>query len=196
MRSLDPRVAELWERGRRYVVRTLEGRSARERWLLVGIAAIAATLLVKAAVVEPLKSRTEEAVAEADKREQGLQRAARLAPEIRRLRQEIAEVEKRIQPSAQTNLLQLLEQIAEAAQIRDRLESVKPRTGSKNDQYPESRADVQLRGATLPQLVQFLYRIQTADLYLIVRSLSIKTRNDDTQLLDVSFSVSSFQRKG
>jgi hypothetical protein len=194
VRSLDPRVTELWERGRRYVVRTLEGRSARERWFLVGIGAIGAALLVQAVVVTPLKAATEEAVAEAEKLEQGLQRAARLAPEIRRLRQEIAAVDKRIQPGAQTNLLQLLEQIAEAAQMRDRLESVKPKRASGNDQYPESRADVQLRGATLPQLVQFLYRIQTADLYLIVRSLSIKSRNDDTQLLDVSFSVSSFQR--
>ncbi len=194
MRALDPRVTELWERTRRYVLRTLEGRSPRERWLLVGIGAFAAALLVQLAVVDPLKESTAEAIAEAEKLEQGLQRASRLAPEIRRLRQEIAKVEKRIQPGAQTNLLQLLEQIAEAAQMRDRLESVKPKRASGNDQYPEARAEVQLRGATLPQLVQFLYRIQTADLYLIVRSLSIKTRNDDTQLLDVSFSVSSFQR--
>lgn len=194
MRSLDPRVTELWERARRYVVRTLEGRSARERWLLVGIAGFLATMLVQAAVVSPLKARTEAAKTEADRLETGLQRAARLAPEIRRLQQEIAQVESKIQPGAQTNLLQLLEQIAEAAQMRDRLESVKPKRASGNDQYPESRAEVQLRGATLPQLVQFLYRIQTADLYLIVRSLSIKSRNDDTQLLDVSFSVSSFQR--
>jgi type II secretory pathway component PulM len=194
VRSLDPRVTELWERARRYVVRTLEGRSARERWLLVGIAGFLATMLVQAAVVSPLKARTEAAKTEADRLETGLQRAARLAPEIRRLQQEIAQVESKIQPGAQTNLLQLLEQIAEAAQMRDRLESVKPKRASGNDQYPESRAEVQLRGATLPQLVQFLYRIQTADLYLIVRSLSIKSRNDDTQLLDVSFSVSSFQR--
>jgi type II secretory pathway component PulM len=191
---LDPRLVELWERALRSVQRTLEGRSARERWLLVGIGAIAATLLVQVAVVEPVKARTADAVAEAERLEQGLQRASRLAPEIRRLRQEISEVEKRIQPGAQTNLLQLLEQIAEAAQMRDRLESVKPKRASGNDQYPESRAEVQLRGATLPQLVQFLYRIQAADLYLLVRSLSIKSRNDDTQLLDVSFSVSSFQR--
>lgn len=194
MKWLDPRLVELWERALRSVQRTLEGRSARERWLLVGIGAIAATLLVQVAVVEPVKARTADAVAEAERLEQGLQRASRLAPEIRRLRQEISEVEKRIQPGAQTNLLQLLEQIAEAAQMRDRLESVKPKRASGNDQYPESRAEVQLRGATLPQVVQFLYRIQAADLYLIVRSLSIKSRNDDTQLLDVSFSVSSFQR--
>ncbi len=194
MTSLDPRVTELWERARRYVVRTLEGRSARERWLLVGIAGFAAAMLVQVAIVQPLKTRTEAAKAEADRLEQGLQRAARLAPEIRRLQQEISQVVSRIQPGAQTNLLQLLEQIAEAAQMRDRLESVKPKRASGNEQYPESRAEVQLRGATLPQLVQFLYRIQTADLYLIVRSLSIKSRNDDTQLLDVSFSVSSFQR--
>ena len=91
MKWLDPRIVELWERASRSVQRALEGRSARERWLLVGIGAIAAALLVQVVFVEPLKERTQEAVAEADRLEQGLQRASRLAPEIRRLRQEIAE---------------------------------------------------------------------------------------------------------
>jgi hypothetical protein len=191
---LDPRISELFERLRRQAQRELQKRSPRERWLLVAIAAVAAALLVRSVFVVPIEESTAEAEARAEALETGLARASRLAPEIRRLRQEIEVVEKRIQTGAQTNLLQLLEQLAEAAQMRDRLESIKPKRASGNDQYPEARAEVQLRGATLPQLVQFLYRIETADLYLIVRSLSIKTRNDDTQLLDVSFSVSSFQR--
>ena len=194
MKDLDPRVTELWQRLRSQALRALEGRSARERWFLVGAGAIAATLTVQIAIVSPLQESTKRANARAEALETGLQRASRLEPEIRRLKQEIGVVEQRIQTGAQTNLLQLLEQLADSAHMRDRLESIKPKRASGNDQYPEARAEVQLRGATLPQLVQFLYRIETADLYLIVRSLSVKTRNDDTQLLDVSFSVSSFQR--
>jgi hypothetical protein len=43
-------------------------------------------------------------------------------------------------------------------------------------------------------VVRLLHEIETARLYLIVRSLRITTRGKEQQVLDVSFSVSSFER--
>jgi hypothetical protein len=51
-----------------------------------------------------------------------------------------------------------------------------------------------LKGATLEQTMQLLYRIDTAPAHLIIRSLRIKSRPDGSNLLDVSISVSSFER--
>jgi hypothetical protein len=51
-----------------------------------------------------------------------------------------------------------------------------------------------LKGATLEQTVQLLYRIETAPVHLIMRSLRIKTRPDGSGRLDVNLSVSSFER--
>jgi len=169
--------------------------SARERWFLIGAVAVAAFLMVRFVAVTPLAAATERVNSAGEDLENDLQLAARIAPKIRQLRSEIAIVEERIQPGQKTDLFRLLEQLAAKAQMADKLEAVRPKTPSRNELYPETRAEVQLRGTTLAQTVQFLYSIETAPLYLIVRSVDIKARPDETQLLDVSFSVSSFQRK-
>jgi hypothetical protein len=84
--------------------------------------------------------------------------------------------------------------MAEQAQVKDALDSIKPKKPSGNERYPETRVEVQLKGATLKQTVQLLYRIETAPVPLIVRSLRIKNRPDGSGRLDVSLSVSSFER--
>ena len=53
---------------------------------------------------------------------------------------------------------------------------------------------VVLKGTTLEQVVRLLHKIESARLHLIVRSLRITTRGKKSQVLDVSFSVSSFER--
>ena len=80
------------------------------------------------------------------------------------------------------------------AGIQDQLESIKPKQPSGNARYPETRVEVSLKGATLKQMVQYLYAIESAPVLLIIRSLRVKAREDDSGLIDVSFSVSSFER--
>ena len=81
-----------------------------------------------------------------------------------------------------------------AAGIYQQIDSVTPKPPSSNNRYPETRVEVRLKGTTLRQLVQLLHKIETGRLYLIVRSLRITTRGQEQQVLDVSFSVSSFER--
>jgi hypothetical protein len=89
----------------------------------------------------------------------------------------------------------LLEKLAEEAGLgAEQIDSVTPKPPSGNERYPETRVEVKLKGATLKQVVRLLHEIETARLYLIVRSLRITTRGKEKQVLDVSFSVSSFER--
>ena len=55
---------------------------------------------------------------------------------------------------------------------------------------------MRLKGASLEQTVEFLRKIETSSSHLIVRSLKIRARGDGASggVLDVSFSVSSFER--
>ena len=78
--------------------------------------------------------------------------------------------------------------------VHEQIDSVTPKPPSSNNRYPETRVEVRLKGTTLRQLVQLLHKIETGRLYLIVRSLRILTRGQEQQVLDVSFSVSSFER--
>jgi len=168
--------------------------TARERWLGVLVLAAVAVLLVQAAIIAPLQNSAAAAEERIEQLGSQIQRAQRMAREIQLLSGQIAQVEQRLQTGQKTNLFSLLEEFAQQAEMKDRLESIKPKQPGGNPRYPETRVEVTLRGATLAQTVNFLYKIETAPLYLIVRSIRMKARGDKSQLLDVTFSVSSFER--
>lgn len=181
---------EIWERTLAY----LRARSPRERWLMGGAIALVLVVLLHQVVIEPLQAEVQAADARIETLEGQLARATRMAADVRRLQGELKAVEARIEPGVSANLLSLLESLAAQAQIKDRLESIKPKQGSANARYPETRVEVNLKGATLSQTVQFLHKIETASMHLIVQSIRIKARGGADRLLDVSFSVSSFEK--
>ncbi len=175
----------------------LAARSPRERWLLVAGVCALALVIVYSAIVIPLHDRANAADRRVAQLELDLIRAIGIASEMRGLQGELAGVESRIQPGSNTNLIALLSTLAADARIsQEQLESIEPRQPSTNARYPETRAEVRLKGATLDQMVEFLHKIETSSSHLIVRSLKIRSRGDGAngQVLDVSFSVSSFER--
>ncbi len=172
----------------------LRSRSPQERWVGALALCVLSLILVHALGIAPLDARLRSVQSETEVLDMDLPRVQRMAAEVRRLQAELARVEARIQPGEKTNLFTVLENLAAEAQIRDQLESIKPKQPSGNPRYPETRVEVRLRDATLKQAIQYLYRIETAPMLLIIRSIRIKARDDDSQLLDVNFSVSSFER--
>jgi hypothetical protein len=175
----------------------LAGRSTRERWFLVAATCVAALTLVYLVAIAPLTARANRTLARTTELEAQVTRAIQLASEMRGLQGELGEVEAGIQPGAKTNLIAVLSTLATDAQIsQEQLESIEPKQPSANAKYPETRAEVRLKGASLEQAVSFLYKIETSKSHLIVRSLKIRTRGDadGNPVLDVSFSVSSFER--
>jgi hypothetical protein len=175
----------------------LQQRSPRERWLLVAAGCVLALFLVYGIAIAPLAARAKATEAQTAEVEGQVTRALQLASEMRGLQGELADVEGRIQPGAKTNLIAVLSTLAADAKIsQEQLESIEPKQPSTNAQYPETRAEVRLKGTSLEQAVDFLYRIETSSSHLIVRSLKMRTRGDaaGNPVLDVSFSVSSFER--
>jgi hypothetical protein len=184
-------VKELLERIRSY----LEDRSPRERWLLVLAVCVLALIAVNLVAIGPLATRAERAEAEASRLEAELTRALRIASEVRTVQGELIAVESSIRPGEKVNLLSLLEQLASQATInKNQLESIKPKRPSGNPRYPETRVEVSLKGTTLKQTVDFLYRIETAPMLLIVRALRIKSRGGPANEVDAIFTVSTFER--
>jgi type II secretory pathway component PulJ len=170
-------------------------RSPREQALL-GFGVLAALLVVlHTSAVRPLRAHLQRANARAELLERQVQQAERLAAEALRLRADLTRVEARVASSSKANLFTLIEGLASSSGLKDQLESIKPKQPSGNPAYPETRVEVALSGATLEQLTQLLHQIETAPLHLIIRSLRIKAQGGkDSTLLDVRFSVSSFER--
>jgi len=170
-------------------------RSARELWLIILALCAVSWFGVRSLWVQPLQTRSRQAAEEIETRQAQVMQATRLARDLRRLQAELVHVEQLITPGAKTDLLTLLEKLAEEAGLgAEQIDSVTPKPPSGNERYPETRVEVKLKGATLKQVVRLLHEIETARLYLIVRSLRITTRGKEKQVLDVSFSVSSFER--
>jgi type II secretory pathway component PulM len=175
----------------------LDARSPRERWLIVASAGAVVVFLAHSAVLAPLADRRDAALLRREQLDTDLVQARRMAAEIRRLQGGVAAIEAQLAASPRGDLGALLEQLARNVSIRqDQLESVKPTPVSGNSRYPETRVQVTLRGATMTQTVHFLHAIETADARLILRSLQIRKgrTTGDTSTLDVTLSVSSFQK--
>ncbi|MCP4007373.1 MAG: hypothetical protein GY725_24590 [bacterium] len=174
-------------------------RSARERWLVVLGGCVIALVLVQTTVIGQIDASALRAEQEASQLEDDRIRATRLATDIRAVQGGLRAVEARIRPGEKTNLLALLERLATTVQIsKDQLESIKPRQPGRNQKYPETGVDVRLRGVTLDQTTRFLHKIETSESHMIIRSLGIRSRANDkspSPLLDVKFSVSSFEKR-
>ncbi len=165
----------------------------RERWLLVLAVCLLSAIFLDLALIRPLSARVDAAEARSTQLERDVARALRIASDVRLLQGELASVERRIRPGERTNLLSELERMAAAAAITDgQLESIKERGASANSLYPETRVEVSIKGVSLQQIVDYLYRIETAPILLIVRSLRVRARGGPR--VDVQFSVSTFER--
>jgi len=103
----------------------------------------------------------------------------------------MASVEQRIRGGPQGEIFTALESLARESAVK--VDSMEPRTSPANDDYRETKVQVVLRGVTLAQMVSYLQRIEAAPQLLSIKSLRIRTRADKPELLDVNFTVSSFE---
>ena len=165
--------------------------SARERLLVASAGGILLFGLLCFGIVMPLLSASDRVVARADAAEQQLGALVRLRREYDDVQGRLASVEQRIRSEARGNLRTTLESLASLATVK--VESMEPQASPANDAYRETKVEVALAGITLPQTVNYLHQIETAPQVLSVKSLRIRTRPDKPELLDVTFTVSSFE---
>jgi len=167
------------------------GLEARERMLVsvVGVLVLAALLYVL--IVGPIlraSQRGEDRLATADQRLQVMQRLRRDYDDVKG---RLADVEQRIQRGARSELRTTLESLAQQASVK--VESMEPQASPAHPKYRETKVEVGLKNVTLAQTVHYLHQIDIAPQALSVKSLRIRTRAEQPDLLDVTFTVSSFE---
>jgi type II secretory pathway component PulM len=176
------------------------GLAGREQVLLgIAGAGLAMAILVFG-VVMPVIGTTERAVERADGAERQLGLMRRMKRDWDQLYVRLGTVEARIRSTGQgENLLTLLESLARQAGVKPT--SMEKRQSGESVEYEETKVEVSLKDVTLQQAVRYLSSIESASQPLSVKSLRIKRRpgaargtsNDTVNLLDVTFSVSSFK---
>lgn len=178
---------ELWRR----LVVAFEGLSRNERVLVSVAGGLVALTLLWLAVVMPLVGSAERVASRAETAEQQVQLVRALRTRFDEVNGRLAAVEARIQNGPSGEIFTSLERMAADASVK--IDSMEPRTAPASEEYRETKVQVSLKGATLAQLVGLLSRIEDAPQMLSVKSLRIRTRADKPELLDVTFTVSSFE---
>ena len=164
---------------------------ARERLLVSILLAVLGIILLYVAVIGPIlgaANRGEERLATADQQLSVMQRLRRDYDDVQG---RLVDVEQRIQRGARGNLRTTLESLAQQATVK--VESMEPQASPSHPKYRETKVEVGLRNVTLAQTVNYLHQIDIAPQALSVKSLRIRTRAEQPDLLDVTFTVSSFE---
>jgi len=167
------------------------GLSSRERLLVSIVGGLSVVALVFLLVIGPLMSLSDRGEQRLETADQQLRAMERLRREYDDVEQRLADTEQRIQSGSRGNLRTSLEALAKQATVK--VESMEPQASSPNDSYRETKVEVGLRGVTLTQTVTYLHQIEASPEALSVKSLRIRTRPEKPELLDVSFTVSSFE---
>jgi type II secretory pathway component PulM len=180
-------VRNLWHRLRAF----FENLSPRERVLTFAAVVLTALGLLYFGVVVPILATGERVERRLQAAEQQLGVMTRLRHEFDDVDRRLTAVEQRIGSGPRGNLRTTLETLARQASVN--VESMEPQASPANDRYRETKVEVGLTGVTLAQTVSYLHQIEAAQQVLSVKSLRIRTRPDRPELLDVSFTVSSFE---
>jgi type II secretory pathway component PulM len=181
-------VKELWRR----VTAAFEGLSRNERLLVSLAGALLVVTLLWFGVAMPLLAAARNAAQNAATAQQQVEMVRALRTRFDEVNGRLGAVEARIQGGPQGEIFTTLEQMASQSAVK--IDSMEPRTSPASTEYRETKVQVALKGVTLAQVVGLLSRIDTAPQMLSVKSLRIRTRADKQDLLDVTFTVSSFEK--
>ena len=181
-------MTELWAR----VSAVWDNLLPRERFLLSAVAVLFGGTLIFFALVNPVVAASSRAQIRADAAENQLAAMIRLRREYEAINARLATVERRIRENQdEQNTLTLLETLASTSAVK--IESMEERNSPDHELYRVTQVEVDLKNVTLTQVVSFLHSIEASARQFSVRGLRVKTRPDQSDLLDVRFTVSSFE---
>jgi type II secretory pathway component PulM len=181
-------VNEWLNRGRAW----FEGLERREKLLVAAAGGALALVLVFVAVVQPLLAARTGAAERAAAAQQEYETVQQVKVRFDEVSGRLAAVEQKISSGPQGNLLATLQDLAQRSAVK--LDSIEPRTSPAVPPYRETKLQVTLANASLPQVVRFLYEIENAPQVMSVKSLRLRMRPDQPGMLEVTFTVSSFER--
>jgi type II secretory pathway component PulM len=181
-------VNELWAR----ITAIWDNLLPREQLLLSTVGILFGSTLLFFAFVNPVLAASSRAQERVEAAERELTAMIRLRQEYESVSARLTGVERRIRENRdKRNTLTLLETLASTSAVK--IESMEERTSPDHELYRETQVEVELKNVTLTQAVSFLHSIEASARQFSVKGLRVKTRPDQTDLLDVRFTVSSFE---
>lgn len=166
--------------------------SRRDRMALIVGGIVVLATVVAFGLILPYQ----EALARLDSRIATRQKQVRevqaLQQEYRILKRQLAQAQSRLDQSRGFSLFSFIESQTTQVATKENLVYMRPQQTAVREDRKEESVEIKLEKLRLDQLVRFLYGIESADAYLQVKNLRVRSRFDDRSLLDATMTISSF----
>ena len=169
--------------------------SQREQRVLIGAGLISVCLLLYLGVDSVVQKYDKLEDKITGTREE-IQKISRLRTQYMEAHQQLVDIKQKLDRMEKGfSLLSFIEDLANKADIRENIGSVKPKKIPLNDTYDENIVELKIDNVSLSELVDFIYKIENSGQLLKVKRLRIKTRYDNRDLLNVTMQVTTYKKK-
>jgi len=170
--------------------------SARERWFVLGAVIFVGSALFFAIIINPAVDKKQRYLRMAKDKRQDLVQFNEFASEYRSLQATLAQMEKKVAAgSSDMSMLAVMESNARKLGLADRIASMKPFTSELESGMVQSSVEMRMEKVDLKGLVRFIEAIETGPYMAVTTRLRIKTRFDDTSLLDTTLLVTKLEAR-
>lgn len=173
----------------------IENLTQREKGFLVGGGVALLLLLIVFAVILPYRAALSRLDDRIDQRREQLQTVRSLQLEYQQLRTTLALREKKLERGS-SSAFSAIESIAARLGLRDNLVAMRPQPASTRESMQVETVAARLERLDLQQLTGLLKAFEGSETLLNVTSMQIRTRFDDTTLIDAEIRVETLKREG
>lgn len=158
------------------------------------VVAVAAVLLVLILPVVVASSRISKLEGDVERGRDQLRDVMRAVESYDEKTAQLKGLQKAVGGGFDSSISTTLESIAETSGIKDRIDALKEKPTTPTETFDEASVDVRLKKMKIQELVDYLYAIENnQNSVLRLKQLSIKTRFDNKQELDASFTISTYR---
>ncbi len=169
--------------------------SQRERIILAGGALFVAITLFYLLVWTPYNAALETLDAKIRSKQKQVVEVQALQRDFQNLNTQIRQAETQLSRGTTFSLFSFIEATEAQVASKENLVYMRPQPSVDQNEFREESVEIKLEKIRLDQLVQLLYEIESANAFLKVKTLRVKTRFDNKSELDAVMTISSMGKK-
>ncbi len=166
--------------------------SPREKQFLIIGGAVGAVLLVLVLLVIPFQDRMRSMDQKIQRLETQVEEAQMLRARYMRLKQQLTGSETKLKQGQKIDFFQYVTDLANAQVAPEQQVYIREKPEPAQEDFRVRSLEVRFQQLDLGQVVRVLSRLETAPTVIRVKSLSVKKRFDNPELLDLELAISSY----
>ena len=172
----------------------VENLTNREKGFLIGGSGALLLLILVFGIVLPYRSAMARLDEKIELRQTQLKEVQVLQAEFKRLKRELNLRERKLARNSGTSAFSAIESIVSRLGFRNKLVAMRPQPASEREGMLVETVSARLERIELGQLVSLLKSFEASNTLLNVTSMQVKSRFDDTSLLDAELRIETMKR--